>query len=139
MAQKNVTISFLDSKLDSRGQDPVYNYHQVLPPLCTICIPSFSSLVLVSSSVDLVSISVTDQSLLAEVWSHSGSWECCTEESKVCTPICIGKILLWCVSLSTVSVSQHGCHPVLSICLFGPWAEASLFYIFFQLCHHLWS
>lgn len=48
------------------------------------------------SSVDLVMILVTDQSLLAEIWGHSGSWECCCEEFDVCTAICNGSSPLGC-------------------------------------------
>lgn len=63
-----------------------------LPSSLSISLQNLCSLSLSAwpfvSSVDLVMISVTDQSPLAEIWGHSGSWECCNEEFDVCTAIC---------------------------------------------------
>lgn len=81
-----------------------------LPSSLSTSLQNFCSLSLSAwpfvSSVDLVMISVTDQSPLAEIWGHSGSWECCTEEFDVCTAICNGSsplvgLSMCCIYLST--------------------------------------
>lgn len=97
----SAAISFLENTRDNWGRDPVFNYLQVSPPLQSLWCFSLSAWPFVSS-VDLVMISVTDQSPLAEIWGHSGSWECCTEEFDVCTAICNGSSPLVCLSMHCI-------------------------------------
>ncbi len=62
------------------------------------------------SSVDLVMISVKDQSPLAEIWGHSGSWECRSEEFDICTATCNESSPLVCLSM--YCIYQSDCDPV---------------------------
>lgn len=128
----STAFNFLESTRDNWGQDPVFNYLQVSPPLCSLSLSAWPFV----SSVDLVMISMTDQSPLAEIWGHSGSWECNTEKFDVCTAICNGSsplvcLTVYCIYLSTGLAVWHDSQLVWAylqaICLFGPRLRSSSF------------